>query len=245
MPGLPLLHGQRRGKQHTQEVVFLSKPSSKGIVRRTLNWCTNVNFLPQAQYRKMFEEDSSRYSSSCCPIYTRLTCPPCDSIELLQHFRSRTLNRHLYPSASPSLRLVKELDLETGDWEWEDVSSFGKVWYYLSVLGLGPWHWGLGVVGCLLWENVILFQFGGDSSYSKSIRILCLYKLRFCYLHGEIAIKAKICMISFSSLLSQLGLLVLITLMHCRKFSVNSAALDFSLRIFCHAIHTTMNTTYM
>jgi len=63
----------------------------------------------KAQYRKMFEEDSSRYSSSCCPIYTR------------------TLNRHLYPSASPSLRLVKELDLETGDWEWEDVSSFGKV----------------------------------------------------------------------------------------------------------------------
>jgi len=63
----------------------------------------------KAQYRKMFEEDSSRYSSSCCPIYTR------------------TLNRHLYPpSASPSLRLVKELDLETGDWEWEDVSSFGK-----------------------------------------------------------------------------------------------------------------------
>jgi len=62
----------------------------------------------KAQYRKMFEEDGSRYSTSCCPMYTR------------------TLNRHLYTSASPSLRLVKELDLETGDWEWEDVSSSGK-----------------------------------------------------------------------------------------------------------------------
>ena len=151
MPGFPLLHGQRRGKQHTQEVVFLSKPSSKGIVRRTLISCTTVNFLPQAQYRKMFEEDSSRYSSSCCPIYTRLTCPSCYSVEQLHHFLFRTLNRHLYPSASPSLRLVKELDLETGDWEWEDVSSSGKVWNSLSV-------WGLGMGGSLLWETAILFQ---------------------------------------------------------------------------------------
>ena len=151
MPGFPLLHGQRRGKQHTQEVVFRSKPSIKGILRRTLISLSDVNFLPQAQYRKMFEEDSSRYSSSCCPIYTRLTCPSRDSVEQLHHFLFRTLNRHLYPSASPSLRLVKELDLETGDWEWEDVSSSGKVWNSLSV-------WGLGMGGSLLWETAILFQ---------------------------------------------------------------------------------------
>ena len=151
MPGLPLLHGQRRGKQHTQEVVFRSKPSIKGIMRRTLISWTNVNFLPQAQYRKMFEEDGSRYSTSCCPMYTRLTCASCDSIELLPHFPLRTLNRHLYTSASPSLRLVKELDLETGDWEWEDVSTSGKAWYSLRVCGMG-------VGGCVLWESVILFE---------------------------------------------------------------------------------------
>ena len=165
MPGIPF-HGQRRGKQHTQEVVFLSKPSSKGIVRRTLISCTNVNFLPQAQYRKMFEEDSSRYSSSCCPIYTRLACSSCDSIEL--HFLYRTLNRHLYPpSASPSLRLVKELDLETGDWEWEDVSSFGKAWYSFECLGTGS-----GGMSSLGKRDTHWVFCGADSAYSKSIRIL-------------------------------------------------------------------------
>ena len=120
-------------------------------MQRTLITCIYADFPPQAQYRKMFEEDSSRYSSSCCPIYTRLTCPSSDSVEQLHHFLFRTLNRHLYPSASPSLRLVKELDLETGDWEWEDVSSSGKVWNSLSV-------WGLGMGGSLLWETAILFE---------------------------------------------------------------------------------------
>jgi len=85
-----------------------ASPSSTGEnnTRKKLSFVQSP--VLKAQYRKMFEEDGSRYSTSCRPIYTR------------------TLNRHLYPSASPGLRLVKELDLETGDWEWEDVSSSGK-----------------------------------------------------------------------------------------------------------------------
>jgi len=96
--------------QHTEECQ--ASPSSmanagENNTRKKLSFVQSP--VLKAQYRKMFEEDGSRYSTSCCPMYTR------------------TLNRHLYTSASPSLRLVKELDLETGDWEWEDVSSSGKV----------------------------------------------------------------------------------------------------------------------
>ena len=38
----------------------------------------------------------------------------------LFHSYFRTSN-FLKPSASPSLRLIKELDLDVEDWEWEDV----------------------------------------------------------------------------------------------------------------------------
>ena len=92
-----------------------------------------------------------------------------------------------------------------------------------------------------LWVGILFIV-----NQSRYIVTVHLYKLRFCYLPGEIAIKAKICMISFSShyFVIQQGL-VLIRLLHCRKFSANSIALDISLRIFCHAIHITMNTTHM
>jgi len=36
-------------------------------------------------------------------------------------------SKHLRPSASPNLRLMKELDLITEDWEWEDVLPSGNI----------------------------------------------------------------------------------------------------------------------
>jgi len=70
------------------------------------NICKKLSFsqspVPKAQYRKSYGRDVSKRSVDF-----------------------RTVNNGtpnlLKPSASPSLRLIKELDLDIEEWEWEDV----------------------------------------------------------------------------------------------------------------------------
>lgn len=72
------------------------------------NICKKLSFsqspVPRAQYKKSYVADAPKASMDISRIYN-----------------GTKTSDYLHPLASPSLRLIKELDLDTEDWEWEDV----------------------------------------------------------------------------------------------------------------------------